>query len=87
MSEIVHCEDTVHNAKLLQISEAPRPHAEIHLAFKVDYPTAQIEGAIVSEAGTKHLCQRCFERIEADLEAIVSGLGDKVTLRMEVSTI
>jgi hypothetical protein len=87
MSKIVYCEEVVHQAKLLQISEAPRPHAEIHLAFKVSYPIAAIKGAIKSESGTKHLCPRCFERIEADLEAIVSGLGDKVTLRMEVSTI
>ena len=87
MSEIVYCEEIVHQAKLLQISERPTPHAEIHLAFKVDYPIASIKGAIKSESGTRTLCQRCFERIEDDLQTIVKGLGDKVTLRMEVSTI
>lgn len=87
MSEIVYCEEIVHNVSLLQISKAPTPFAEIHLAFKVDYPIASIKGAIKSESGTRHLCQRCFERIEDDLETIVKGLGDKVTLRMEVSTI
>lgn len=87
MSEIVLCEEVVHQGKLLQISERPTPHAEIHLAFKVSYPIAAIKGAIKSESGIRHLCQRCFERIEDDLETIVKGLGDKVTLLMEVSTI
>ena len=87
MSEIVLCEEVVHQAKLLQISERPTPHAEIHLAFKVSYPIASIKGAIKGESSTRRLCQRCFERIEDDLETIVKGLGDKVTLLMEVSTI
>ena len=87
MSEIVHCEDTVHNAKVLNLSEAPTPKAELHIAYELSYPLAQIEGATASESHKTRLCERCWERIEADLNTIVSGLGDKVTLRMEVSTI
>jgi hypothetical protein len=87
MSEIVHCEDTVHNAKVLNLSEAPTPKAELHIAYEVSYPLGQIPGATQSETHIKRLCSMCWERIEADLNTIVSGLGDKVTLRMEVSTI
>lgn len=87
MSEIVYCEEIVHNVSLLTISKAPTPFAEIHLAFKVEYPSSIAEGAIQGEAGTRTLCSQCFERIETDLNTIVKGLGDKVTLRMEVSTI
>lgn len=87
MSEIVYCDDEVHHAMLLKLSMAPLPKADLHVAYKLSWPSAQLENAVESETHTRRLCPQCWERIEADLNAIVRGLGKKVKLVVEASTI